>query len=194
MYWRSITRWRMRVRPRTQAPCMRVMRRHVRIAENAKQHDKENYRYLHPCPPPRLPQYITAPQQLSQLPPAMAHSHTPPAASAPLDSPPDSAASAASVDSGACSKVSRTMLEDCESDESLEDAPPLWKKQNTRMDVKDADINADINADIIPPSVRRTRGMFTLVVLWRGLSRTLSSSLATYNRQTKSVAVCISEA
>ena len=41
--------------------------------------------------------------------------------------------------------MSRTMLEDCESDEPLEDAPPLWKKQNTRMDVKDADINADIN-------------------------------------------------
>ena len=170
------------------------MRRDVRIAENAKRRDEENYRYLHPCPPPRLPQYITAPQQLSQLPPAMAHSHTPPAASAPLDSPPDSAASAASVDSGACSKVSRTMLEDCESDESLEDAPPLWKKQNTRMDVKDPDINADINADIIPPSVRRTRGMFTLAILWRGLSRTLSSSLATYSRQAKSVAVCISEA
>ena len=131
---------------------MRVMRRDVRIAENAKQHDKENYRYLHPCPPPRLPQYITAPQQLSQLPPAMAHSHTPPAASAPLDSPPDSAASvplintlttlAASVDSGACSKVSRTGLEDCESSgEPMEDAPPPRKKQTTKMDAKDADIN-----------------------------------------------------
>ena len=33
------------------------------------------------------------------------------------------------------------MLEDCESDEPLEDAPPLWKKQNTGMDAKDADIN-----------------------------------------------------
>ena len=120
---------------------MRVMRRDVRLAENAKRHDEENYRYLHPCPPPRLPQYITAPQQLSQLPPAMAHSHTPPAASVPLDSPPDSPASAASVDSGACSKVSRTMLEDCESDESMEDAPPPRKKLNVMMDAKDADIN-----------------------------------------------------
>ena len=50
------------------------------------------------------------------------------------------------------------MLEDCESDESLEDAPPLWKKQNTRMDVKDADINADINADIIPPQCKKDAG------------------------------------
>ena len=122
---------------------MRVMRRDVRIAENDKRIAEENYRRMHPCPPPRRPQYITAPPQLSQLPPA---------ASAPLDSPPDSAASvplintlttlAASVDSGACSKVSRTGLEDCESSgEPMEDAPPPRKKQTTKMDAKDADIN-----------------------------------------------------
>ena len=83
-------------------------------------------------PATTAPIYITAPPQLSQLPPAMAHSHTPPEASAPL---------AASVDSGACSKVSRTMLEDCESDEPMEDAPPPPKKPIVKMDAKDADIN-----------------------------------------------------
>ena len=33
------------------------------------------------------------------------------------------------------------MLEDCESDESMEDAPPPRKKHNVKMDAKDADIN-----------------------------------------------------
>ena len=45
-------------------------------------------------PPPLRLQCITAPPQLSQLAPAMAHSPAPPAASAPLDSPIASAASA----------------------------------------------------------------------------------------------------
>ena len=33
------------------------------------------------------------------------------------------------------------MLEDWESDESMEDAPPPRKKHNVKMDAKDADIN-----------------------------------------------------
>ena len=33
------------------------------------------------------------------------------------------------------------MLEDCESDEPIEDAPPPRKKQDVKMDAKDADIN-----------------------------------------------------
>ena len=55
---------------------------------------EESFRKSHPRPPPLRPQCITAPPQLSQLAPAMAHSPAPPAASAPLDSPLASAASA----------------------------------------------------------------------------------------------------
>ena len=37
--------------------------------------------------------------------------------------------------------MSRTMLEDCESDEPMEGAPPPPKKPIVKMDAKDADIN-----------------------------------------------------
>jgi len=137
---------------------MRVMRRDVRIAENAKRHDGANYRYLHPCPPPRLPQYITAPPQLSQLPPAMAHSPTPPAASAPLDSPLASAASApfntlpppaASVESRVSSAALHSCIRGrhlqqvrgCLPDGYWDNAVPPRKEVNTKMNGNEAENN-----------------------------------------------------
>ena len=40
------------------------------------------------------------------------------------------------------------MLEDCESDEPIEDAPPPRKKQDVKMDAKDADINLSAMTDL----------------------------------------------
>ena len=44
--------------------------------------------------------------------------------------------------------MSRTRLEDCESDEQMEDGPPPRKKQDVNMDAKDADINLLAMADL----------------------------------------------
>ena len=114
---------------------------------------------------------------------------------------------AASVESGASSKVSRTMLEDCETDDPTEDAQPPQKKLNVMTDAKDADINELAMTDL--SQSQNDPGMFTLVVLWRGITRNdrgspgcscrrgvtrpHSCSLAWYGRQTKSVVLCISE-
>ena len=52
--------------------------------------------------------------------------------------------------------MSRTMLEDCESEDSMEDAQPPQKKLNVMTDAKDADINVLAMTDL--SQVRRTRG------------------------------------
>ena len=193
--------------PRLDRPCMRVMRPVEGTVEVDELDVEESFRKSHPRPPPLRLQCITAPPQLSQLAPAMAHSPAPPAASAPLGSPPDSAASvpsntfatlAASEESGEASEESGEWPElsrtGCQSDEPIEDCPSQ-KKQNVNMY---ADNNLLVRKNLLgckKDPGKCFRSLFssevypaTTVVHFaarrRGLARTLSCSLARYSRQT----------
>ena len=193
------------------------MRRAERIAEVAKRDAEERLRKSHPRPPPLRPQYITAPPQLSQLAPAMAHSPAPPAASAPLDSPIASAASAPFTTfylpaASGESRVSSAALHSCIRGRHLQqvrgclpdgywdNAVPPRKEVNTKMNGNEAENNLLarkslsqcrkdplFSCEVYPA----TTGAY-IVVRKRGQTRTLSCSLARYNRQTTSVALCIS--
>ena len=94
-------------------------------------HRRAQMHNMTPHPPTRVMRWAAKYQWVIQLPDS--------AASVPCIS--TSTTLAASVDSGACSKVSARMLEICESDEPREDAPPPPKKRIVKMDPKDADIN-----------------------------------------------------
>ena len=112
--------------PGLDLPCMRVMRRDERIAEKAKRIVSRSM--LQPGPPPPRPQYITqyitALPYSSRLPPATTHSPASPAASAPLDSPSDSAALVRVYDS----EATHLFESDGEDYSSGEDVPPqnIW--------------------------------------------------------------------
>ena len=165
-------------------PCLRGMRFNEFIVEEAKRNAEERLR------------------PSSQLPPEMAHSPAPPAASAPLGSPPDSAASvpsntlatlAASEELGESSDESGEWS-GCVSDGSIE-ACPSPKQQNVNMY---ADNNSVVRKNLLgckKDPGRCSRSLFssevypaTTVVHFaarrRGLARTLSCSLARYSRQT----------
>ena len=178
------------------------MRREERIAKEAKTqlHQTLPWTTWPPHgskPPPESPyaQYYTpAPPQLSQLPPEVAHSPQPPAASAPLDSAPDSTASvpsntlatlAASEESGGWPAGSRTIVVDCESDESIEDDPP---QKNPKVCNKDTGrcLRSLFSSEVYPATT-----VSHFAARRRGLTRTLSCSLAMYSRQTTCVALCI---
>ena len=130
---------------------MVVIRHATRIPGDAKRNAEAIHRRMHPCPPPlKLPRSMqtSVSSELEQSHPGRvsglslrdatgtAHSPTPLKASVQLINACEKLA--ASVDAGANSKVSRTMLEDCETDE---DAQPPQKKLNVITDAKDADIN-----------------------------------------------------
>ena len=125
---------------------MVVIRHATRIPGDAKRNAEAIHRRMHPCPPPlKLPRSMQT-SVSSELHPSLpgrvsglslrdatetAHSPTPLKASVQLMK------LAASVDAGANSKVSRTMLEDCETDEDAQ--PP--QKLSVMTDAKAADIN-----------------------------------------------------
>ena len=108
--------------PGLDLPCMRVMRRDERIAEEAKRIVSRSM--LQPGPPPPRPQYITqyitALPYSSQLPPATTHSPASPAASAPLDSTPDST----DLERVYYDETVHLWERDGEDDSSAEDEPP----------------------------------------------------------------------
>ena len=107
--------------PGLDLPCIRVMRRDERIAKEAFRIVSSMFQ---PRPKPSRPQYmtqyITALPYSSRLPPATTHSPAPPAASAPLDSPPDSAALVRVYDS----ETIHLWESDGEDYSSREDVPP----------------------------------------------------------------------
>ena len=178
------------------------MRREERIANKAK----PQLRQTLPCttwpphlskPPPDSPYlhyYTQARPQLSQLPPEVAHSSQPPAASAPLDSASGSTASvpsntlpplAASEESGGCPEGSRTIVVDCETDESIEDDPP---QKNPKVCKKDT---GRCLRSLFPSEVYPATTVSHFAARRRGLTRTLSCSLAMFSQQTTCVALCI---
>ena len=177
------------------------MRRDERIAKEAKTqlHQTRPWTTWPPHwskPPPESPyaQYYTAPPQLSQLPPEVAHSPQPPAASAPLDSAPGSTASvpshtlatlAASEESGGWPEGSRTIVVDCESDESIEDDPP---QKNPNVCKKDTGrcLRTLLSSDVYPATT-----VSHFATRRRGPTRTLSCSLAMFSWQTSCVALCM---
>ena len=133
--------------PGLDLPCIRVMRRDERIAKDAFRIVSSMFQ---PRPTPPRPQYmtqyITALPYSSRLPPATTHSPAPPAVSAPLDSPPDSAALVRVYDS----ETIHLFESDGEDYSSGEDVPP----QN------------------ISPCTKDHAGMLMLVVLYSEVSAT----------------------
>ena len=125
MYCRGISCWRVRVihlAPGLDLPCIRVMRRDERIAEEAFRNANRSM-FQPRAKPPRpqyMTQYITALPYSSRLPPATTHSPAQPAVSAPLDSPPDSAALVRVYDS----ETMHLFESDGEDYSSGEDVPP----------------------------------------------------------------------
>ena len=125
---------------------MVVIRHAARIPGDAKRNAEAIHRRMHPCPPPlKLPRSMqtSVSSELEQ-------SHPGRVSGISLRDAEEEASvqiinawetQAASVESGASSKVSRTMLEDCETDDPTEDAQPPQKKLNVMTDAKDADIN-----------------------------------------------------
>ena len=181
---------------------MRVMRREERIANKAKPQLRQTLPRARwppdsPKPPPDSPYlhyYTQARPQLSQLPPEVAHSSQPPAASAPLDSASGSTASvpsntlpplAASEESGGCPEGSRTIVVDCETDESIEDDPP---QKNPKVCKKDT---GRCLRSLFPSEVYPATTVSHFAARRRGLTRTLSCSLAMFSQQTTCVALCI---
>ena len=178
------------------------MRREERIAKEAKTQLPQTlpwttWPHHWPKPPPESPYakyYTPAPPQLSQLPPEVAHSPQPPAASAPLDSASGSTASvpsntlpplAASEESGGCPEGSRTIVVDCETDESIEDDPP---QKNPKVCKKDT---GRCLRSLFPSEVYPATTVSHFAARRRGLTRTLSCSLAMFSQQTTCVALCI---
>ena len=145
--------------------------------------------------PKKRSRHLVARKHKSQLPPwEVAHSSQPPAASAPLDSAPGSTASvpshtlatlAASEESGGWPEGSRTIVVDCESDESIEDDPP---QKNPKVCKKDTGrcLRSLLSSDVYPATT-----VSHFAARRRGLTRTLSCSLAMFSQQTTCVALCI---
>ena len=119
---------------------MVVIRHAARIPVDAKRNAEEILRRVHPCPPPEVSHVGWQTSVWYELershPGRVCQLWLREAASVQLINGWETLA--VSVDSGASSKVSRTMLEDCETDE---DAQPPQKKLNVMTDAKDADIN-----------------------------------------------------
>ena len=108
--------------PGLDLPCIRVMWRDERIAKEAFRIVSSSMFQPRPTPPrPQyMTQYITALPYSSRLPPATTHSPAPPAVSAPLGSPPDSAALVRVYDS----ETMHLFESDGEDYSSGEDVPP----------------------------------------------------------------------
>ena len=136
--------------PRLHSPCMVVIRHAARIPVAAMRNAEVIHRRMHPCPPPRKPPRSMQTSVSSEL----EQSHPGRVSGLSLRDATETAHSrtfqtslqlinaletqAGFLESGQSSKVSRTMLEDCETDE---DAQPPQKKLNVITDAKDADIN-----------------------------------------------------
>ena len=132
---------------------MVVIRHATRIPGDAKRNAEAIHRRMHPCPPPlKLPRSMqtSVSSELEQSHPGRvsglslrdatetAHSRTFQTSVQLINA---LETQAGFLESGQSSKVSRTMLEDCETDDPTEDAQPPQKKLNVITDAKDADIN-----------------------------------------------------
>ena len=191
--------------PRLHSPCMVVIRRDARIAEDAKRNAEEMLSCLHPCPPPRQPPptiQTSVRQEWEQSHPgpvrplwlrelespatATAHSHAPPAASV---------SSAASPPSGPpTTGTCAVQFQSCVSDDWNNAA--VTQKEVKRKRLNLSPCKKDLggwSCSLFSREVYPTTIVAQLAARRRGLTRTGSCSLARYNKQATSVVLCTRE-